>query len=144
MMNNRLSGENTSNQQAGPQSSTPPLPPLSPDVSPKPTPKMQQKKFSNVNSSKPDLLEPAKSSNSPMIQRVKPTAPAKPITTGVNSTNNGAGHNQRSSENSRSKHSKRRGEEKGNATKNLSNSKLRGASKSTGNFKTTTIPLHFE
>lgn len=113
-------------QQHGLQSATPPLPPLSPDASPKPTPKLQQK-FSN---SKPDLLEPA-NGPSPMVQRVKPTTPAKA------SRENSIHHQQRNHihDNHQSKsnhqHAKRRGDDK---NKSLSSAKLRGNSKSTGNF----------
>ena len=110
--------------QQGLQSSTPPLPPLSPDASPKPTPKLQ-KKFSI---SKPDLLEPA-NGPSPMIQRVKPTTPAKPMANAAvqrNAVNDN--HNK-----STSQHSKRRGEDK-NGMKSLSSAKLRGATKSAGTF----------
>jgi hypothetical protein len=105
--------------QQGLQSTTPPLPPLSPDVSPKPTPKMQQK-FSN---SKPDLLEPA-NGPSPMVQRVKPTTPAKPMTNS---------HRILDSQTKLGHHAKRRGEDnKGSSvSKSLSSAKLR-TSKSAG------------
>lgn len=108
-------------QQQGLQSATPPLPPLSPDASPKPTPKLQQK-FSN---SKPDLLEPA-NGPSPMVQRVKPTTPAKSSSAmqrnAANENSTKSGHN-----------AKRRGEDKSSSgPKSLSTAKLRGASKSTG------------
>ena len=103
------------------QSSTPPLPPLSPDASPKQTPKLQHK-FSN---SKPDLLELAKGP-SPMIQRVKPTTPSKP-------TCASAAMQQRSSNDNAVKPNsfKRRDEEKPRATKSSFTSKTRAASKST-------------
>nr|CAH0112383.1 unnamed protein product [Daphnia galeata] len=107
--------------QQGLQSTTPPLPPLSPDVSPKPTPKMQQK-FSN---SKPDLLEPA-NGPSPMVQRVKPTTPAKPMTNS---------HRILDSQTKLGHHAKRRGEDnKGSSvSKSLSSAKLR-TSKSAGSL----------
>ena len=108
-------------QQQGLQSATPPLPPLSPDASPKPTPKLQQK-FSN---SKPDLLEPANGpSDRPMVQRVKPTTPAKPMASA-------AGQRNAANDSKSNQHSKRRGEDK-NGLKSLSSAKLRGATKSAG------------
>lgn len=113
-------------QQQGLQSATPPLPPLSPDNSPKPTPKLQQK-FSN---SKPDLLEPT-NGPSPMVQRVKPTTPAKPTANATMQQRGSSIDNQTKS----SQHSKRRGEDKSSIPKTLSSAKLRGASKSTGKMK---------
>ncbi len=111
--------------QQGLQSATPPLPPLSPDASPKPTPKLQQK-FSN---SKPDLLEPA-NGPSPMVQRVKPTTPAKPMANAAMQRNVSNDNQTKSSQ-----HSKRRGEDKtSSGLKSLSSAKLRGASKSAGMF----------
>ena len=114
--------------QQGLQSTTPPLPPLSPDVSPKPTPKMQQK-FSN---SKPDLLEPA-NGPSPMVQRVKPTTPAKPMTNS---------HRILDSQTKLGHHAKRRGEDnKGSSvSKSLSSAKLR-TSKSAGKLFSCCIHL---
>ncbi|XP_059350728.1 uncharacterized protein LOC130685375 isoform X2 [Daphnia carinata] len=110
------------NSQQGLQSATPPLPPLSPDASPKPTPKLQQK----FNNSKPDLLEPT-NGHSPMVQRVKPTTPAKPT---ANSHRVSAGIE---SQTKLGHHAKRRGDESKSslASKSFSSAKLR-SSKSTG------------
>ena len=106
-------------QQQGLKSATPPLPPLSPDASPKPMPKLQQK----FNNSKPDLLEPANGpSDRSMVQRVKPTTPAKPMASADGQRN--AANDSKSNQ-----HSKRRGEDN-NGLKSRSSAKLRGATKS--------------
>ena len=131
-LRNYQSKQQQQQQQHG--SATPPLPPLSPDGSPKPTPKLQQK-FSN---SKPDLLEPA-NGPSPMMQRVKPTTSTKSIR--ENSLHQRSSmnlHDNHQSSKSNHQHAKRRGEEK---NKSLSSAKLRGNSKSTGKKLTLTFYL---